>query len=383
MKNTIYKIISAQLIFIIVVLSFSQHADAQSRRRGRAVDTNSEEEDTGRTRVRTSRNAEIRRLEAQDIVDDLKIPILFGVTIPDLYDSWGDARSSGRTHEGIDILAPRGQFIVSPTDAVVSTVDTGGNGGKHVFTTNPGGERYYYAHLDAFAEGLSEGDVLKAGDLIGYVGNTGNASGGITHLHFGIYQNDRNGTTNPFPRLTREFTAKEKVEAFIKIFNTYGESMELAQSIVSQNKDVFIFALAEGVKLPTKISDILTGKRAEVLGINRTLQSGMTGEDVKALQAALGVTADGSFGPRTKAAVMAFQTTKGLPTDGVFGLAARNALAGSSLVQTALPEGCTATTAFSTTTGAKCIPSIVVPLPAGCTAISAYSVTTGTKCRPN
>lgn len=377
MKKIIYKIIITQLVLIIGLSLFGQHAEAQSRRTSRRV--SAEEEDSGRSRVRTSRSSEIRKLEAKDKVEDLKIPILFGVTLRNLYDSWGDARSGGRTHEGIDILAPRGEFIVSPTEAVVTTVDTGGNGGKHVFTTNPGGERFYFAHLDAFAKGISEGDVLEAGDLIGYVGNTGNAAGGVTHLHFGIYGENR-GTENPFPRLTREFSSDEKAEAFIKILNASDDKEELAQSVVSQNKDVFIEALALGVKLPTTITEILIGKRADVLNIARVLRSGMTGDDVKAMQAALGVTADGEFGPKTKAALVAFQVKSGLSATGVLDATTKQILGNSSLATTVLPTGCTSTTAFSPTTGAKCVPTIAVPLPAGCTATSAYSVTTGKKC---
>lgn len=376
MKKLIYKIIVANLVLIISLAMFGDHAEAQSRRTSRI---RYDEEDSGRSRVRTSRNSEIRRLEGENKVEDLKIPILFGVALRNLYDSWGDARSGGRTHEGIDILAPRGEFVISPTEAVVTTVDTGGNGGKHVFTTNPGGERFYFAHLDAFAEGISEGDILKEGDLIGYVGNTGNAAGGVTHLHFGIYGDDRD-TENPFPRLTREFSSDEKAEAFIKILNSSDDKEELAQSVVNQNKDVFIEALALGVKLPATITDILIGKRADVLNISRVLRSGMTGDDVKALQAAIGVTADGEFGPRTKAALVAFQVKSGISATGILDVTTKLMLGNSSLATTVLPTGCTSTTAFSPVTGAKCVPTIAVPLPAGCTATSAYSVTTGKKC---
>ena len=98
--------------------------------------------------------------------DDIVVPILLGVMVEDLDDTWGDARASGRTHEGTDIFAPRGAFIVSPTDAVVTRIDYGDTGGKVVYTANPGGELFYYAHLEDYADGLNEGDELKKGDLI-------------------------------------------------------------------------------------------------------------------------------------------------------------------------------------------------------------------------
>lgn len=382
MKNIIYKIIVAHLVFIISVLVFGQSTYAETRTRN----TRYQEEDVGRSRVRSVLSNEVRRLEGQDPVLDLRIPILFGVAWGNLDDTWGDARSGGRSHEGIDIIVPRGEFVVSPTDAIVTTINTGGNGGKHVFTTNPGGERYYFAHLDGFAEDLDEGDVLKAGDLIGYVGNTGNASGGVTHLHFGIYD-ESHGSLNPYLRLTREFPLQEKMEAFTKILSSSSNSSALEQKTVSQYKNTFIEAQANGVRLPDSTIQILTEKRTDALGINRILQSGMSGEDVKWLQAALGISADGEFGPRTKAAVVAFQTKSGLPANGIFGLTSRLALANSSLATTTLPSGCAAGAAFSTTTGARCTPTIVntvvntTALPPGCTTGAAFSTTTGARCR--
>ena len=106
-------------------------------------------------------------------------------------DSWGDARSGGRRHQGVDMEAPRGTPVlaVRDGDAEFKRSNLGGNA---IWLTTSGGERFYYAHLDAW-EGESRS--VDAGDVIGYVGQTGNARG--DHLHF----ESRAGDTaiNPYP----------------------------------------------------------------------------------------------------------------------------------------------------------------------------------------
>jgi peptidoglycan LD-endopeptidase LytH len=150
-----------------------------------------------------------------EIIEHLPIPILFEVSVGDFTDNFGEARSGGRVHEGIDIIAPVGTLIVSPTDSVVTKIGYDNKGGNFVVTANPGGEQLYFAHLDRVAENLYVGDALKPGDLIGYVGSTGNARGKSSHLHLGIYH--QKVALNPFPRLMREFSAEEKTAALEKI----------------------------------------------------------------------------------------------------------------------------------------------------------------------
>jgi hypothetical protein len=108
--------------------------------------------------------------------------------------------------------------------------------------------------------------------------------------------------------------------------------------------------------------------------ITATLRVGSVGTEVSCLQSMIGVTADGKFGPMTKASVMAWQASKGLVADGVVGPMSRAALMGS----TPVASGCQAGWAFNPVTGASC--SVSTSLPAGCTSTSGYSVTTGTKC---
>ncbi|MEM6327048.1 MAG: M23 family metallopeptidase [Bacteroidota bacterium] len=138
------------------------------------------------------------RLAAMTPPDTLPVPVV-GVAPRDLADTWGAARSGGRRHEGIDIFAPRGTPVVSATEGVVSRV--GGNvlGGTVVGVVGPGREWHYYAHLDAHAPDLAEGQRVAPGDTLGFVGATGNAVGTPPHLHYGIYR--VGGAVNPYPRL--------------------------------------------------------------------------------------------------------------------------------------------------------------------------------------
>lgn len=281
-----------------------------------------------------------RKIEAlgDEKVENLRIPILLGVEVDDIFDSWGDARSRGRSHEGTDILAPRGAFIVSPTDAVVSDIGVGANGGNFVYTTNPGGERLYFAHLDEYADGLDEGDVLEPGDLIGYVGNTGNAKNGPTHLHLGIY--DR-GAENPFPRLTKVFTLKERMEALDKIIGATrddDEQDELVASLVAQYRPLFVQAQAAKIDLPSGVLEALGNPAlTQAAALVRDLTVGMRGPDVVLLQQALikqnkGASAKalaeagatGYFGPVTQAALAEYQRAVGItPAAGYFGAITR------------------------------------------------------------
>ena len=112
-------------------------------------------------------------------------------------DTWQAARPGARRHEGIDIFAPKGTPVVSTTMGLVTRVGTNRLGGQIVGVLGPGFEWHYYAHLSGFAA-VREGDLVRPGDLLGYVGDTGNARGTPPHLHYGLY---RGGALNPYPRL--------------------------------------------------------------------------------------------------------------------------------------------------------------------------------------
>lgn len=118
-----------------------------------------------------------------------------------LTDTWGAARSQGRTHEGIDIFAARGTPIQSTTQGIVSKVGDNNLGGRVVVVVGPGGAGHYYAHLEDYAD-ISPNDWVNAGDIIGYVGDSGNAKGTPPHLHYGIYLNG--SAVNPYPLMQKD-----------------------------------------------------------------------------------------------------------------------------------------------------------------------------------
>lgn len=170
---------------------------------------------SSRERYSSAIERAIKKLDDKP-VESLPIPILMGIHVSNLSKNFGDPRDGGaRTHEGLDIMAPMGSFVASPTDAVVVRTGDGSSSGIYVTTANPGGETFTYMHLSRIRDGVKAGTVLKPGDLIGYVGNTGNAAGGPAHLHFEI-RKDRKAT-DPYPRLTKEFSSEERIRALTLI----------------------------------------------------------------------------------------------------------------------------------------------------------------------
>jgi len=116
----------------------------------------------------------------------------------DVWSVWGDPRDGGRRrHEGIDIFAPRGTPVLATTDGRVRSVRNRGLGGKQVWLSDRKREQsIYYAHLDS--QLVREDQMVKAGDTVGLIGNTGNARNTRPHLHLGIYKRGR-GAIDPFP----------------------------------------------------------------------------------------------------------------------------------------------------------------------------------------
>jgi murein DD-endopeptidase MepM/ murein hydrolase activator NlpD len=110
---------------------------------------------------------------------------------------WGDSRDGGsRLHKGIDIFAKKGTPVVAVCDGVISASENGGLGGKALWLKSEGHPwSAYYAHLDRKA--VHEGEHVHKGEVLGTVGNTGNARHTPSHLHFGIYK--ESGAVNPLP----------------------------------------------------------------------------------------------------------------------------------------------------------------------------------------
>lgn len=121
-------------------------------------------------------------LETPDL--GLIVPVA-EVQISDLVNTWGAARGGGRRHRGIDIMAPTGRPVLAAADGVVVRMVWNALGGRTIYQRDASGDFIlYYAHLDGYAPGLEAGATLRQGDVIGFVGTTGNAT--TPHLHFEV-----------------------------------------------------------------------------------------------------------------------------------------------------------------------------------------------------
>ena len=121
------------------------------------------------------------------------------VSLKRVANTWKAPRPGGRTHQGVDIFAAKGTPVLSGTEGVVTRIGESRLGGKVVFVTGRGGRSYYHAHLDDYAPGLAIGQSVHQNDVLGFVGNTGNAKSTPPHLHFGIY--GIQGAIDPLPLL--------------------------------------------------------------------------------------------------------------------------------------------------------------------------------------
>jgi murein DD-endopeptidase MepM/ murein hydrolase activator NlpD len=123
--------------------------------------------------------------EARDAF--LLIPVA-GVKAGQLMDTYDQARGQERRHEALDILAPLGTRVVAAADGRVAKLFNSKPGGLTLYQFDATEKfAYYYAHLERYASGVTEGMLLKRGDLIGYVGATGNADPAAPHLHFAVF----------------------------------------------------------------------------------------------------------------------------------------------------------------------------------------------------
>ena len=117
----------------------------------------------------------------------LTVPVA-GVARTAIRDSWGDPRDNGlRAHHGTDIMAAANTPVLAAAPGTVEKLWTSAAGGTTLYVRSPDRTwTYYYAHLASYAPGLREGQVVRAGDPLAYVGDTGNAGPGNFHLHFGL-----------------------------------------------------------------------------------------------------------------------------------------------------------------------------------------------------
>lgn len=117
----------------------------------------------------------------------LAMPVA-GVRSADLHDTFNEGRP-GHRHQAIDIAAPHGTRVLAADDGTLVKLVTSVAGGLTIYQVDPGQRfAYTYAHLDRYAEGLREGMRLRRGDVIGYVGTSGDASPDAPHLHFAVFR---------------------------------------------------------------------------------------------------------------------------------------------------------------------------------------------------
>lgn len=129
-------------------------------------------------------------------------------------DTWGAGRSGGRRHQGTDVIAPKGTPVLAVADGFVEAMEDGRRSGYYVRLRHADDWVTWYIHLNndspdsddgrggpaaAFAPGLTVGDFVAAGDVIGYVGDSGNAESRVAHTHFELQHNGR--YRNPYPYL--------------------------------------------------------------------------------------------------------------------------------------------------------------------------------------
>jgi len=133
-------------------------------------------------------SAEAPANDSADFSRSIIIPVQ-GVSAAAIQDTFDETRGTSRRHEATDILAPRGTPVIAADDGVIKKLFLSKPGGNTIYQFDPAEQySYYYAHLDRYAEGIREGLTVKQGDVIGYVGTTGNAPANTPHLHFGIFK---------------------------------------------------------------------------------------------------------------------------------------------------------------------------------------------------
>ncbi len=165
--------------------------------------------DTECARLYSEYQAEQRRIEAERLgqgAGGLPAEATPGFICPvnqpfSFVNDWGFARSGGRTHKGNDVFTPYGQEQYAVANGTVELL-SGGLGGTAIWLNSDYGVRFYYAHMSAYAQGLTDGQSVEIGQVVGYTGKSGNAATTPPHLHFGI-RPSTGGWVNPYPTLAR------------------------------------------------------------------------------------------------------------------------------------------------------------------------------------
>ena len=183
-------------------------------------------------------------------------------------DTFGAGRSGGRRHKGTDIMSPKGLEVRAVADGVVETLGDGRTSGYYVRLVHGGGWESWYLHLDnddpgtdngrggpatAYAEGLAEGSVVRAGDVIGYVGDSGNAEWAGSHTHFELHIDGIQ--VDPYPYLVEVEKREDALIALVTALDST-PAIELEQ-IHDANAVSSLSALDGSQCLPDSYQDIV------------------------------------------------------------------------------------------------------------------------------
>ena len=135
-----------------------------------------------------------------------------GIQANQLTDTFNQTRDGTRRHEALDIMAARGTPVLAASDGTVAKLFTSVPGGLTIYQFDPTGTyAYYYAHLDRYADGLVQGAMVKRGQVIAYVGSTGDADEAHPHLHFAIFRLGpekqwwKGEALDPYPALRQQY----------------------------------------------------------------------------------------------------------------------------------------------------------------------------------
>ena len=193
---------------VVLRMDELQHEAGAAYREARATaadELQKYEEEQARLREEAARRAAIRAAKKKGAAAGVDAAVTPGFVCPApgarFINDWGFPRSNNRTHKGTDMFALRGTPVYAAAKGTIE-LDTYKLGGIIAALRADHGVTYYYAHLDRYADGITDGQHVKKGQTLGFIGNTGNAIGSSPHLHFQIHPN--NGPpVNPHPTLRR------------------------------------------------------------------------------------------------------------------------------------------------------------------------------------
>jgi murein DD-endopeptidase MepM/ murein hydrolase activator NlpD len=146
----------------------------------------------------------------------LLVPVA-GVSVSQLSDTFDDIRGGERRHEALDIAAPAGTPVIAAAEGRIEKLFRSDDGGNTLYVRSADGQTlYYYAHLQAYAPGLEEGERVERGQTLGTVGSSGNADPAAPHLHFAVMRTAPDAewwepatAINPYPLLAGEQLGNE------------------------------------------------------------------------------------------------------------------------------------------------------------------------------